>query len=80
MSKWTLNYSVISRNFWALRNFSYLADHIDEVEELTEKELGCVPVVLGTVPMLLNNKRDDESEQAINKKLKHYMKLNKCQN
>ena len=34
---------------------SYLTDHIDQVEELTEEELGCVPVVLRTVPVLLNN-------------------------
>ena len=34
---------------------SYLTDHVDQVEELTEEELGCVPVVLRTVPMLLNN-------------------------
>ena len=32
-----------------------LADHIDEVEEFAEEELCRVPVVLGTVSMLLSN-------------------------
>ena len=33
----------------------YLTNHIDQVEELTEEELGSIPVVLRSVPVFLRS-------------------------
>ena len=37
------------------RKKSYLTNHIDQVEELTEEELGSIPVVLRSVPVFLRS-------------------------